>query len=75
VISNSSCWYGRAPPVVGEANLGYSLALTNLGGSSMKTQRITHTILVSFLTGLVALLAGCENSGNGEPDPALGTRK
>jgi uncharacterized Zn-binding protein involved in type VI secretion len=57
-------------PVVGEANLGYRLALTNLGGSSMKTQHITRTILVSFLIGLVTFLAGCGNSGNGESDQA-----
>jgi Domain of unknown function (DUF5666) len=60
-------------PVVGEANSGYRLALTNLGGSCMKTQHITRTILASFLIGLVAFLAGCGNSGNGEPDQALTT--
>lgn len=37
----------------------------------MKTQHITRTILVSFLIGLVAFLAGCDSSGNGESDPAL----
>ena len=36
----------------------------------MNTQHITRTILVSFLMGLAAFLAGCDNSGNGESSAA-----